>query len=92
MTTYCILNFPIRSSIECQKKGTSGVEQTITKYEKKDQETNQVPKVFVNDMDENAWYVCSKVWELLESYIDERNEFQLNQRIADIQVNFLHFI
>lgn len=39
-----------------------------------------------NDIDEGAWFVCNKAWDLLESPVNEANELQLNERLADIQV------
>lgn len=39
-----------------------------------------------NDIDEGAWFVCNKAWDLLESPVNESNELLLNERLADIQV------
>lgn len=39
-----------------------------------------------NDIDEGAWFVCNKAWDLLESPVNESNELHLNERLADIQV------
>lgn len=45
----------------------------------------EVQKVKANNIDEGAWYVCNKVWELLEVPI-VHDELPLKERLADIQV------
>lgn len=45
----------------------------------------EVKKVIASDIDEGAWYVCNKVWELLE-IPTVSDELPLKERLADIQV------
>lgn len=45
----------------------------------------EVQKVIASNIDEGAWYVCNKVWELLEKPIVD-DELPLKERLADIQV------
>lgn len=47
-------------------------------------------KMLANNIDEGAWFVCNKVWQLLEHPIDESNDFAQRERLADIQVNLYH--
>lgn len=63
--------------------------QNLAKYESSDKESKSidVQKVIANDIDEGAWYVCNKVWKLLESPVNGGNELHLSERLADIQVN-----
>lgn len=45
----------------------------------------EVQKVIESNIDEGAWYVCNKVWELLGKPIVD-DELPLKERLADIQV------
>lgn len=45
----------------------------------------EVQKVIASDIDEGAWYVCNKAWELLEKPTVS-DELPLKERLADIQV------
>lgn len=45
----------------------------------------EVQKVMASNIDEGAWYVCNKVWELLEKPI-VNDELPLKERLADVQV------
>lgn len=45
----------------------------------------EVQKVMASNIDEGAWYVCNKVWELLENPI-VNDELPLKERLADVQV------
>lgn len=43
-----------------------------------------------NDIDEDAWYVCNKIWNLIETPISEStNSSTLHERLHDIQVSAL---
>lgn len=52
----------------------------------KDGTPTEVQKVIANNIDEGAWFVCNKVWQLLENPVDESNELAIKERLADIQV------
>lgn len=45
----------------------------------------EVQKVIASNIDEGAWYVCNKAWELLEKPVVS-DELALKERLADIQV------
>lgn len=45
----------------------------------------EVQKVMASNIDEGAWYVCNKAWELLEKPI-VNDELPLKERLADVQV------
>lgn len=47
----------------------------------------EVQKVMADNIDEGAWYVCNKVWELLETPI-VNDELPLKERLADVQVKY----
>lgn len=53
----------------------------------KDGKTFAVRKAIADNIDEGAWFVCSKVWDLVENPPNESNELLLNERLAEIQVN-----
>ncbi|XP_055309630.1 dystrophin, isoforms A/C/F/G/H-like, partial [Sitodiplosis mosellana] len=74
-------------SIECQQNSSLEVGQKLLKYESLDKEIklNEVSKVPANNIDEDAWYVCNKVWKLLQSSVNGSNEIHLKQRLADIK-------
>lgn len=67
--------------------------QKFSKHENADKENKSidVQKVIADDIDEGAWYVCNKVWNLLDCPVNESNDLSLNERLADIQVNHLPF-
>lgn len=44
-------------------------------------------RVNADNIDENAWMVCNKVWTLLENPTNDNDDNQLNKRLTDIQVN-----
>lgn len=46
-----------------------------------------VSRANADNIDENAWLVCNKVWTLLESPTNDNDDNQLNERLTDIQVN-----
>lgn len=46
-----------------------------------------VSRVNADNIDENAWLVCNKVWTLLENPTNENDDNRLNERLTDIQVN-----
>lgn len=80
-----------RFSIESQQKGSMEYNQKMAKHENADKENKSIDvyKVIADDIDEGAWYVCNKVWNLLDCPINESNDLSLNERLADIQVNHL---
>lgn len=42
----------------------------------------------VNNIDEDAWQLCSKVWELIEGSLEEDDDgIYLHERLANIQVS-----
>lgn len=43
-------------------------------------------KVNEDNIDEDAWYVCNKVWKILEESPNFNDEERLNERLANIQV------
>lgn len=87
-TTNYILILLTRLSSESPQKSSIDSNQNLAKYENLDKESKSIDiqRVIADDIDEGAWYVCSKVWKLLESPVIETNELQLNERVADIQV------
>lgn len=46
-----------------------------------------VSRVNADNIDENAWLVCNKVWMLLENPTNDNDDNQLNERLTNIQVN-----
>lgn len=85
-----------RTSIECKQKRSMEPSENLkvlAKFEGSDKESKSidVQKLIANDIDEGAWYVCNKVWNLLESPVSESNELHLNERLADIQVFYFAF-
>lgn len=51
-----------------------------------DDRFNEMKKVNPNNIDENAFYVCDKVWRLLEHPVNNNDETHLEERLTDIQV------
>lgn len=44
-------------------------------------------RVNADNIDENAWLVCNKIWMLLENPTNDNDDNQMNERLTDIQVN-----
>lgn len=80
-----------RFSIENQQRDSMEYNQKLAKHENADKENKSIDvhKVIADDIDEGAWYVCNKVWNLLDCPVNESNDLSLNERLADIQVNYL---
>lgn len=76
------------ASTEIQRKISNELTQKSSKHEASDQDdqSSEVHKVIANNIDEGAWFVCDKVWQLIENPVDDINELQLKERLADIQV------
>lgn len=44
-------------------------------------------KTNINNIDEDAWFVCKKVWDLIETPVQPQTDgMQLHERLAIIQV------
>ncbi|XP_031638599.1 dystrophin, isoforms A/C/F/G/H isoform X4 [Contarinia nasturtii] len=67
---------------EYQKKDGKDLSQELENYESK---AVDAQKIIANDIDEGAKVVCNKAWTLFDNPVDEDNELQLNERLADIQ-------
>lgn len=76
-----------RTPSESQKTSKE-LYQTSPKLEISSKESTpvEVHKVFANNIDEGAWFVCNKVWQLIENPLDESNNLALRERLADLQV------
>lgn len=86
----CGFLFPYRlsSTDESQNKATRELAHNLTKSDALvgDKKSIEVQKVIASNIDEGAWYVCDKVWQLFDTPIVEDNELALMERLADIQV------
>lgn len=75
---------------ESEKSNSKEFVQNLPKYETPDKQskhTIELHRVQASHIDEGAWAVCDKVWQLIEKPIIESNESLLNERLADMQVN-----
>lgn len=86
---YTLLTRLPNSSSENETKNANELNQKSPRYETADKQlkTVEMHKVHANNIDDGAWAVCDKVWQLLEKPIADQNESLLNERLADIQVN-----
>lgn len=77
------------ASIEIQRNISTELTQKPLKHEAldKDVQSSEGHKVIANHIDEGAWFVCDKVWQLIGNPVADADELQLKERLADIQVN-----
>lgn len=49
-------------------------------------------KANISDIDEDAWSVCNKIWELIETpiHVENTDGIFLHERLANIQVREMH--
>lgn len=57
-------------------------------------ESSDNKKANISDIDEDAWIVCNKIWELIETPIHAENTdgIFLHERLANIQVREVNLI
>lgn len=46
----------------------------------------------VDNIDDESWIVCNKIWKSLETSVNDNDENELNERLAKIQVSHLQFL
>lgn len=84
--------FVNRSPNASQRKHAKELGQKSSRHENSEKDDKSFRAQKANDIDEGAWFVCNKVWDLIENPVNESNELHLNERLADIQVNALFFL
>lgn len=69
-----------------QRKQTKDIDRRSPSQGLDNKPGDDLRKANANNIDENAWHICNKVWTLLESPVNDNDETLLNERLTEIQV------